>query len=68
MDRMVSRAGSEYPFKQELTYRDVINITSNPPAQRTKREVQVVSDWIRKQTALFAGNGSRIVEILFFLI
>ncbi|XP_067934834.1 uncharacterized protein [Watersipora subatra] len=58
---MAARPSSGFDTREELTFRDVINITSNPPAQRSRRELHAISDWIQKSAALFADMDKDIV-------
>jgi len=43
------------PAMATLNYKDVIRITTNLPAQRTRKDILAVCDWIQKVTPLFAG-------------
>lgn len=41
----------------EMKYADVIHITTSPPAERSKQDIERVTDWIRKRSPMFAGNS-----------
>lgn len=54
--KMGTRAGSGFQSKGDLVYNDVIKIMSSAAHQRTKKEIQAVSEWIMKKVPLFTGR------------
>lgn len=53
-----SAALADMDGKSELKYRDVIKITSDQPAQRAKKDILSVCEWIKKISPLFAGKSN----------
>lgn len=42
--------------KSGLRFKDVINITASPPAERKRSDILLVAEWMRKTSLLFAGK------------
>ena len=56
LDISTEQSNMDVGSKSELKYKDVIKITTDPPAQRAKKDILSVCDWIKKISPLFAGN------------